>query len=382
MKHPSDVALAQGGARGVLALFLGRPRTREYHYDALDGLRGLAVLVVIASHLSNGGWLPIVPLGGTGKSGVYLFFVLSAFLLTRLLLDRTPAQFADARMWGAYVVRRILRIWPLYLLVLFLSWALTEAGVEAWHFQLGDAELVRHLALREGQGVLWSIPVEFKFYGWLPFVALGLAWMVHRHWSPTTQLLVAVAAVAACVVAWPPGATGSNDVRLGPYLVLFLCGAFAATLDRQMGDRARNPRAWGVAAAVALAAIALTLPVAWAAVTGTPLDRKVNHNWFLFFGIAWSVLLLAVLHGPAWLRAGFESPAMRLVGVVSFSAYLWHRPVMDALEAIGAREWPAAVAWVLAAILVVSMVSFLLVERPWRDLRLLKSSVAPRRSPT
>ena len=116
--------------------------------------------------------------------------------------------------------------------------------------------------------------------------------------------------------------------------------------------------------------------------TGTPLDTKVTHNWFLFFGIAWSVLLLAVLHGPAWLRRVFESPPMRVVGVVSFSAYLWHRPVMDLLEASGVQHWPAAIAWVLLAILGVSMASFLLVERPWRDVRLVKSAVAPRRSPT
>ena len=381
MKHVSGVDTPPWPRR-FTSLFLGRPRTRLVHFDALDGLRGLAVMVVIASHLSNGEWLPIEPLRGSGKSGVYLFFVLSAFLLTRLLLDRAPARFADAGLWGAYAVRRVLRIWPLYLLVLLVSWALTRAGVSAWHFQLGDAELLRHLALREGTSVLWSIPVEFKFYVWLPLVAFGLAWMVHRRWSPAIQVVVAAAAVAACMVAWPPGETGSNDVRLGPYLVLFLCGAFAASLDRQMPARARAPLAWGLAGAVALAALGATLPAAWAMLNGTPLDTKVTHNWFLFFGITWSVLLLAVLHGPAWLRRVFESPPMRVVGVVSFSAYLWHRPVMDLLEASGVQHWPAAIAWVLLAILGVSMASFLLVERPWRDVRLVKSAVAPRRSPT
>ena len=79
----------------MLSLFLGRPRTRQRHLDALDGLRGLAVLVVIGSHLSNVGMLPRPGLSGTGKSGVYLFFVLSAYLLTRILLQR-PLLPADS----------------------------------------------------------------------------------------------------------------------------------------------------------------------------------------------------------------------------------------------------------------------------------------------
>jgi len=77
--------------------FLGRPQGRMHHFDALDGLRGLAVLVVIASHLSNVGLLPQPGLSGTGKAGVYLFFVLSAFLLTRILLARSLRALADLR---------------------------------------------------------------------------------------------------------------------------------------------------------------------------------------------------------------------------------------------------------------------------------------------
>ena len=82
----------------MLSLFLGRPRTRQRHLDALDGLRGLAVLVVIGSHLSNVGMLPRPGLSGTGKSGVYLFFVLSAYLLTRILLQR-PLPHYGSQSW-------------------------------------------------------------------------------------------------------------------------------------------------------------------------------------------------------------------------------------------------------------------------------------------
>jgi peptidoglycan/LPS O-acetylase OafA/YrhL len=352
-------------------LFLGRPRTRQQHYDALDGLRGLAVLIVIASHLSllGFGLVPGLPVGGIGKSGVYLFFVLSAFLLTRLLLERTPAQFADARLWLAYALRRILRIWPLYLVVLAASWSVTRAGVAWWPYPLDTGAVLRHLALREGESVLWSIPVEFKFYLWLPLVALAFAWMAARRWTLAAQAAAVVAALALATLAWPPSATGTNDVRLGPYLVLFFCGGAAAAADLRIGARSA-PRAWGLAGALACAAFVLTLPESWAAMTGGPVDGRLTHTWFLFFGVTWATLLLAVLHGPRILRAPFAWAPMRLLGIVSFSAYLWHLPVLFALRALGARAWPLAGGWVFAATVAVAMASFLLVERPWRDVRL------------
>lgn len=352
-------------------LFLGHPHTRQQHFDALDGLRGFAVLIVIASHMALLGFAPVatLSLGGIGKSGVYLFFVLSAFLLTRILVERAPAAFADARLWAAYALRRILRIWPLYLVVLLASWLATAGGVGAWPYPLDAAALLRHLALREGQSVLWSIPVEFKFYAWLPLVALGISWMLHRGWRPVAQLAVLTCALALAALAWPPSATGVNDVRLGPYLALFFCGAFAAGLDRTLGPpRARA--AWGVAGTLALAAIAATTPAAWAALAGTAPDQRLNHQWFVFFGITWASLLLAVLRGPAWLRWPFASAPLRLAGVVSFSAYLWHLPVMAAMHWLGVDRWPAGGVWTLFAIATAAMASYLAIERPWRDVRL------------
>src|SRR5690606_3191773 len=82
---------------------LGRAApTTGGHVDALDGLRGLAVLIVMASHWSNAG-VDLLPwsMAGTGKSGVYLFYVLSAFLLARLMLLRGDRiGMGNARMWA------------------------------------------------------------------------------------------------------------------------------------------------------------------------------------------------------------------------------------------------------------------------------------------
>ena len=200
-------------------------------------------------------------------------------------------------------------------------------------------------------------------------MALALAWMASRRLPLAVQAGILLLGLAAATWAWPPSTTAVNDVRLGPYLVLFLCGGAAAAMDLRLGTGGAS-RAWAAAGVVAFAAFLLTMPATWAMLSGSPVDNRLNHHWFLFFGAAWSTLLLAVLHGPRWLRAPFTWAPMRLLGVVSFSAYLWHLPVLYALRACGARDWPLAGWWVFAAALLVSMVSFLLVERPWRDVRL------------
>jgi peptidoglycan/LPS O-acetylase OafA/YrhL len=360
-------------------LFLGAPVTRAGQVDALDGLRGLAVLVVLGSHFSNAGLLPSPGLSGSGKLGVYLFFALSAFLLTRILLRRSPTGFVDARLWADYALRRVLRIWPLYLVVLLASWVATLAGIEAWHYRMETPALLRHLALLEGRSVLWSIPVEFKYYLWLPFVALALAWMAARAWPWWAEAGAVAAALALATLVWPPAQAHANDVRLGPYLVIFLCGAYAARLNQRYSQQRRGGpawgRTWGLVAALSLAAVALMVPAGWAVATAAPFDPQRTHRWFLAAGLAWSALLLAVLHGPAWLRAVFSSRPMRWAGVVSFSAYLWHMPVLDALRHAGWTGAPWGALLALAAVAVVSALSYLAFERPWRDVRVPRPSV-------
>ena len=350
------------------------------HDPALDGLRGLAVLIVLLSHGANVG-LPVLPgfsLSGIGKSGVYLFFVLSAFLLTRLLLGLPRARWREADTWIDYALRRVLRIWPLYLVVLFASVAATTSGaLPWWPYAIDGASLLRHLALQEGVSVLWSIPVEFKYYVWLPAVAALLA-VADRLGGVWLAALAAAALSAGALAVWPPAESLVNDVRLGPYLMLFFAGALAAVVSLRVGEAAAAPgriaTAAGAAAALALLA---SVPSSVAALGLAAFEPALNHRWFAFFAVAWSALLLAVLHGARWLQRPFEMRPMRWLGWISFSAYLWHMPVLAAvLGPLGLSGAPALAAFA-AGTVVVSWVSWRLVERPlqrvrWRDGRLAR----------
>lgn len=355
---------------GFWALFLGQPRARADHVQALDGLRGLAVLIVVGSHLSNAGWLPQPGLSGTGKSGVYLFFVLSAYLLTHAVLLRPLAGLASAGYWINYALRRVLRIWPLYLAILLLSWALTCVGIRGWHYQIDTAALWGHLTLREGISVLWSIPVEFTFYLWLPFIAVTLAALRDVRGGRWLGLALLAGLVLLARWCWPAAEAVTNSVGLGSYLVVFLCGVAAAWMQAQWPDQGRWQGAWRGLAWLLLLLLVLAVPSLWARWHGAPFDAGVNHRWFTAFGLGWALLLLAVLRGRGIVCRVFASAPLRLVGVVSFSAYLWHMPVLDAAAAVGMKAWGwPAVLVLLPAVLLVAMASFLLFERPWRDVR-------------
>ena len=349
------------------------PATTDGHLAALDGLRGLAVLIVMASHWSNAGMglLPL-SLAGIGKSGVYLFYVLSAFLLARLMLLRGERLgYSNVRMWADYALRRVLRIWPLFVVVLLLSWVLTTQGVTGWHYQIDTRALLRHLSLREGQSVLWSIPVEFTFYLWLPLLVLAAAWLRRRAFPMVVEVAVAALLRYGALRAWPPAQAPVNDIHLWHYLPVFLCGVYAARID--VGLRAGQNRRiwpWALAGAVALGVFVATVPQVWAWLTGTVPRPDLGHRWFLFFGLLWSVLLLAVLHGPNWLRRIFVHPVLRLVGIISFSAYLWHMPVLDYVRAHAGMQGALA-GWIAFAIaLAISALSWWWLERPWRAVRL------------
>ena len=100
---------------------------RELHVKSLDGLRGIAVLFVVLSHSSIEGFFSWSPLDfkGIGKTGVYLFFILSAFLLDRQIIFKLRKGQADNLYWLNYVIRRFLRIYPLFAVALIVDWLVT-----------------------------------------------------------------------------------------------------------------------------------------------------------------------------------------------------------------------------------------------------------------
>jgi peptidoglycan/LPS O-acetylase OafA/YrhL len=151
-------------------------------------------------------------------------------------------------------------------------------------------ELVRHLLLQEGKDVLWSIPVEFKYYFVLPVVALVLVLLLRK------SAWLAVPAVAAAIAAtlWfrPPEASVPADLHVVYYLPIFLLGQLAALLHWHM-HRWLKADAWfhrgmEVLACGCLALLIATIPSVYTKLTGAEfIWYQRFQKDFLFFGLAW-----------------------------------------------------------------------------------------------
>jgi len=348
-------------------LFFQKTSSANLQFDSLDGLRGLAVLFVVLSHLSNAGFslAPVLNFAGSGKYGVFLFFVLSAFLLTFPLIGRTTKQFGDAPFWLSYALRRVLRIFPLYIVVLLVSYLFSTRYPTPYVIPLSGTELLDHLALQAGKSIYWTVPVEFKYYLALPFVAAGFALLLRGRLG---WVLGGVAAVLAALHwLWPAHESRMNTVELIPYLPIFLLGSLAAFVHWKIQQRGGIDSLLGVVSLV---------PSFWNALPGRDVNPFHFHRAFLLFGFLWSVFVVAYLNGSGVFRWLLATRPLRYIGVVSFSVYLWHLPIL-VLVGNHLRADPALVALaVIALALLLSGISYLLIERPFIRTRLARRLIA------
>jgi peptidoglycan/LPS O-acetylase OafA/YrhL len=340
----------------------------------LDGLRAIAALIVVFSHMSLAGVFRLGPFdaAGIGKTGVYLFFVLSGFLLSRAIALQGRSFFAPKSIWS-YAARRFLRIYPLFVVYLLLALSTTAirwaSGLETIvvPFHLGPTAFLAHLLLLKGYGVTWSIAVEFKYYFLLPVVALIL-WATMRR-SVSVALLLTAAGVIAALMFWPGHQMSKNDARLGFYLPSFFIGSFLGVLDANLGKLKASGWAkliYAVAAAIAALGWAALIPSLSAMLLRRPVAFNELHSAVLPFSLLWAVLLVSARQGAATLRQPLEWAPLRYIGVISFSLYLWH-PVVVALFKLAMPACPPSLGWliVLPSAVALSHLSYCLIERPF-----------------
>ena len=327
------------------------------HHKPLDGLRGLAVLMVVFGHGANHGLGPFGPdsMMIRGKLGVYLFFVLSAYLLDRQIIKMFQQGRAQWDYWRYYFSRRILRIFPLFFLALVVFRLANAAGLKVVIHSWG--QLWEHLALQRGDHIFWSIPVEFKYY----LISPILLYFFHRVlrwnlWAMGITFAALFVGVYQYSVRWQPDGTSTLL-----YLNIFLMGTLVAVLERCVPNFWNALRTFKPASSLGWSVILAFSLWSW------KIDDFTSINTFLPAAGLWSIALAATF-GPGWWASLLSFKPLRWVGKVSFSMYLFHIPVLMCVKIL---DWNPAVLWMvyLSATAVVCAVTYLCVEYPLQSFK-------------
>ena len=342
--------------------------TRRFEYvPALDGLRGIAIILVMLDHAE------IRTFPGSGNVGVTLFFVLSGFLITTLLLEeRERTGRIDLR---AYLMRRGFRLLPaLAVLVVVVSILMvlmgraTEIGGDViptllyfmnWEKVAGeDPGLLSHA---------WSLGIEGQFYLVWPMALLGLLALTRRR-PLTAAAIVGCVVVAIAVwrlVLWAPDSLDrvywSTDTRADALLL----GCALALLFRRH-------RVTPGSAAMALAALGL------GAVTVFSSEESFALLGLTIVTMASGVLVAGAQSGSVAARVLAWRPLV-YVGGISYGLYLFHRPIMRLGTSLGTDGALLPVAIMVVLSFAAAWLSWKYVESP--VLRWSRHAAARNRTP-
>lgn len=313
----------------------------------IDGIRGIAILLVLIWHYvvskvdpSSGPLADFVVRFLTLTwSGVDLFFVLSGFLIGGILLDHRDAS----NYFKAFYVRRICRIFPLYfawlLLFFLLLWgvpALTTAPalrslfdhpLPLWSYATFTQNFAMAIAGTMGPewlGATWSLAIEEQFYLLLPLMVRLIA----PRWLPHTLVTLIVAAPIFRMLAFyvPPHSAFPNYVLTPARADALLLGVFAAYLVRE-----KNAAQWLAdhTRSLYLALSVLLLGVISLSLVSTALwYLVVNSYGYTWLALLYAFLILiAVTEKQGIVTRLTTTPALRQLGVLAYSTYLFHQTV-------------------------------------------------------
>ena len=343
------------------------------YQPALDGVRAVAVALVVVFH-AGVSWLP------AGYLGVSVFFTLSGYLITSLLLAEHDASGRVAM--GAFYGRRVRRLLPASLLCiaalmvarLFGAFSRVEhlradivgALLQVFNWvRLAGSSSYADLFAGGSVGVTsplehyWSLAIEEQFYWVWPVVLVALVrWATRTRRSSTTPVLAltvlfAFAAPLIAMVFGPDAAYWATPARLAELLV-------GATLACALRAAPAVPRAARHLAAPALAVIVLLACL-------LPNGRGIAFHGALPLFALVSGALIWSLQTPGPVRSVLSWQPLVWLGRISYGVYLFHWPVDVVLRE---RGWklasPAGFVVATAITLAISVASFVVVERPIR----------------
>jgi len=340
--------------------------------DALDGLRGLAVLLVMASHFERFIWSnpftnPIKSLMIYGWVGVDLFFALSGFLITGILLTTR----GDPRYYSAFYARRALRIFPIYYgtLAVVFAFALVFPSLSTrvppiWQWPLYLTYLTNWIPAFTGAwppnviGHFWSLALEEQYYLIWPFIVA----FVDRRWVFIVAIsLASIALLTRIVLVYLHGPSEAIALSTITRCDALAIGSLGAIYYAERQREQTLGLGWIAGAALLLFGIvSIALPSdryrdAFSQTAGLTL---------LAIGFAALVAHLAFTdHARTIGQNIFRRPFLRKIGRYSYGMYVYHVPILGIFEIFLFRRLPEAlresVPFTLSYVIVLAVATYL-----------------------
>lgn len=339
----------------------------------LDALRAIAAMAVMVEHFSQEDILPwhVFQLGYLGLLGVLLFFVLSGYLITGILLSSRSSGFQAAIK--RFYIRRTLRIFPIYhltLLILFIVGLPSVTGYILWHvFYISNILFVLKPNVAAPIAHLWTLSVEEQFYLIWPFLILVVP---YRH------LLRVILWAIGIGIGWKVLIIETIGDHLAGGLWVFSCldslalGALLAYIEQDDGLRLKKQNILSrllVAGSVVMAIQAVLFMT-----DGGKGFRLVMA--YLAPSLVFTWLVGRAANGFAgWFGAVLDWRPLRYMGKISYGVYLYHyfmpRVLQSLIKNLGfdraGNLSSALLGFVLT--LVVAALSWHLVEKPISHLK-------------
>jgi peptidoglycan/LPS O-acetylase OafA/YrhL len=353
----------------------------------LDGIRAIAVLGVIAYHLDLG-W------ASGGLLGVGVFFVLSGYLITDLLVAAIRRR--GARSFGQFWVRRARRLLPalFVMLLVTVAWAtlLDRSQLPSlrtdvlpaifyysnWWYIFHHVSYFAQYGPQSPLSHLWSLAIEEQFYLIWPFAVLGaLRWVRNRRTLVVGALVLACASAVAMALLFvpftdPTRVYDGTDTRAFE-LLIGAALAFAWPRDKRIGPI--TPRARTIIEVVGVAALAGIIVMYWE--TGQ-YDPFVYRGGMVLLSVLTAILIAVCVHPGARVGRVLGVAPLRWIGERSYGIYLWSLPVIVLTTPQGAKQTFERDSLQVVGIIVAAALSWRFVEQPvrhgalgrlWFDLR-------------
>ncbi len=373
---------AANGASEPGAASAAVARRRSGFLPALEGMRGMAALGVVVTHVAFQTGATSLPMAGRVLErfdmAVAVFFALSGFLLWR-------PHAAAARGLGTaptarrYLLHRAARILPAYWAVvcavlILLPTAASTAGFRVWLANLGLVQVFVPLTLTDGLTQMWSLSVEMAFYLLLPLLAVAVAWLrgERARWRVPVLLVFGTLCLTWNLIPVPTPDAINSDNWLPGYLPWFAAGMLLAELSDLAVPRLRrlagNPWILWTVAAAALLLSASDLGGLPGLTRGAPWQYVMKMAFGAIIGFT---LLAPLVLRPDIRHRWLESRTAALLGRWSYGVFLWHLAVLSIVFPVFGivpfnGDFPQVLLLTVALTLPLAAASYALIEDPVR----------------